>query len=297
MAIPKEKLETWSKQGAVSTAKSTADSIRNALSNCGPWPSDIKYDLYLQGSYRNSTNIRGDSDVDVVIQLNSTNSTNSIFYSNLSEDQKRILGITPASYNWEDFRSDVLTKLRKYYGSDQVDEGNKSLKVKASSGRLPADVVVCTQYRGYNSVSDYDYAEGMTFWTMSDARQIINFPKLHYENGVQKNQGTYELYKPIVRMLKNMRTSLVDSGSIESDLAPSYLLECMLYNVPGNKFSGNFQEAFCDIVNWLNEVSFDSFICQNKRLSLFGSTPEQWSQEKASLLVSSLIDYWNNWTN
>ena len=107
MAIPESQLETWAKQGAITTAKSTADSVKNALNSYNNWPNGIDFEVYLQGSYKNDTNIRGDSDVDIVAQLNST------FYSNLSEEQKRILGLTPASYGWSNFRSDVLQVLKK----------------------------------------------------------------------------------------------------------------------------------------------------------------------------------------
>ena len=71
MPIPESQLETWSHQGAVTTAKQTHESIRKALDPY-IWPTGVKYEVYLQGSYKNTTNIRGDSDVDVVAQLNST---------------------------------------------------------------------------------------------------------------------------------------------------------------------------------------------------------------------------------
>src|SRR5574340_777580 len=99
MPIPESQLETWSHQGAITTAKTTADSIKNAL-NDYEWPEKIDFEVYLQGSYKNDTNIRGDSDVDVVAQLNST------FYNNLNEEQKKILELTPASYGWPSFKRD-----------------------------------------------------------------------------------------------------------------------------------------------------------------------------------------------
>jgi len=90
MGIPESQLAIWSHQGAVTTAKATHESIRNALDSYR-WTDGVDFEVYLQGSYKNNTNIRGDMDVDVVVQLNSS------FYSNLSEEQKRILGFTPAS--------------------------------------------------------------------------------------------------------------------------------------------------------------------------------------------------------
>lgn len=281
MAIPEPQLETWANQGAITTAKTTADSVKNALNSCDNWPDGIDFEVYLQGSYKNSTNIRGDSDVDVVAQLNST------FYSNLFEDQKRTLGITPASYGWSGFRADVLRTLRNYYGQNQIAEGNKTLKLRSGNGRLPADIVVCSQYRSYRTVNNHDYVKGMCFWTKNEDRRVINYPKVHYNNGVSKHQNTGEWYKPTVRMFKNMR------GSISGDATPSYFLECLIYNAPHSKFGTSYQDSFCNVVNWLNEADLDGFMCKNEQHKLFGTSPEQWIATHARSFIANLITLWN----
>lgn len=284
MAIPESQLETWSHQGAVTTSKTTADSIRNALNDYDNWPEGVDFEVYLQGSYKNDTNIRGDSDVDVVAQLNST------FYNNLSDEQKQILELSPASYSWSEFRTDVFKALKDYYESILITEGNKSLKIKANNGRLPADVVVCAQYRKYKSVNKYDYVKGgMCFWSRNDNRQIINYPKVHYDNGVSKHQISSKWYKPSVRMFKNIR------GYITGDSTPSYFLECMLYNVPNSNFGTNYQDTFCNVVNWLNKADLENFVCQNGQLKLFGLTPEQWNTNQAKEFIKNLISLWKNW--
>ncbi len=282
MTIPESQLETWAHQGAITTAKATHESIRNALDSY-EWPDGVNFKVYLQGSYKNNTNIRGDSDVDVVAQLNST------FCSNLSKDQKRILGLTSATYHLSDFRVDVLKILKDYYGQSQITEGNKSIKIKANNGRLPADVIVCAQYRRYKTVNINGYVEGMCFWTKNDDRQIINYPKVHYDNGVSKHQDSNKWYKPVVRLLKNSR------GNIPGDATPSYFLECMLYNVPNSKFGTSYHNTFCNVVNWLNENSLDNFVCQNGQLELFGLTQDQWDTNQAKIFIKNLISLWNNW--
>ena len=124
---------------------------------------------------------------------------------------------------------------------------------------------------------------------------MINYPKLHYENGVKKNQDTNERYKPTVRMFKNARTYLVERGVIPADLAPSYFLECLLYNVPNDKFGKTYQDTFCNIVDWLFKADLSKFVCQNKQLPLFGSLPEQWSVTRAKDFLQSMLDLWKNW--
>jgi len=288
LGIPESQLEAWSHQGAITTAKATHESIRNAL-NSYEFPDGVDFEVYLQGSYKNDTNIRGDMDVDLAVQINST------FYCNLSEEQKRYLELLPASYGWNDFRSDVLSALKDYYNPPIITEGNKSIKVEATSGRLPADVVVCAQYRKYKSLKSYDYIEGITFWTSNEKRQVINYPKIHYNNGIKKHQNTNNQYKSVVRIFKNTRSYLGEEDYISSSLAPSYFLECLLYNVPNDKFSGSYQDVFCNIVNWLNKANLKDFVCQNEQLKLFGDTPEQWLISEAERFIQKLIRLWNDW--
>jgi len=286
MAIPESQLERWSNQGAVATAKQTHESIRAALDRYD-WPNG-KPEVYLQGSYKNSTNIRGDSDVDVVVQLNS------IFRSNLTEEQKRWFGFTNATYTWREFREDVRKALIEYYGLSKVRQGKKSLKVQTPY--LPSDVVVCIQYRKYpqHPKSEDDFIEGMTFYVPSEGRWVVNFPKLHYDNGVDKNSRTSGWYKHTVRMFKNARTYLIEREAPQ-DLAPSYFLECLLYNVLDGKFGKSFQDTFCNVVNWLNLADFSQFVCQNEQLSLFGNSPEQWSEQKTRRFLSYMMQLWETW--
>ena len=266
MAIPESQLETWAKQGATVTAKSTADSIKNALDSYDDWPDDADFEVFLQGSYKNNTNIRGDSDVDVVVQLNST------FRSNLTEEEKRLLGISEAYYKWQDFRNDVIKALCEYYGTTSIQEGRKSIKVSRSNGRLPADVVVCIEYRKYNSDLSKFY-KGMTFWVPSESRWIINYPKSHYNNGVNKNQNTSLWYKRAVRMLKNSR------GYISGDSTPSYFLECMIYNVPNSNdnHSSEVKATLKIFQNWARIkilLNTDQSSSQSKTASIIIDTPE-----------------------
>lgn len=223
MTISESQLEIWSNQGATILAQNTHHSIRNALENY-QWSSNVDYTSYLQGSYRNSTNIHGDSDVDLVVELTS------VFYSNLTAEEKLQLGMTPANYTWYSFRQDVITALSQYYGCQYVDtSGSKSIKLLPNSGRLKADVVVAATYKHYEGMQLV--AEGMTFWTVPGGQQICNFPKRHYDNGASKNsnQKTRGWYKPTVRVFKNAR-SRINTDPLFTKTFPSYFIECLLYN-------------------------------------------------------------------
>jgi len=258
------------------------------------WPSGVTYEPYLQGSYRNSTNIRGDSDVDLVVELTS------VHYSNLTEAEKSLLGITLAAYDWQGFRNDVIAALTNYYGSQYVDtSGSKSIKVLPNSGRLKADVVVAVTYRHY--VKTKLIAEGITFWTLPGWQRIYNFPKLHYDNGSSKNsqQQTGGWYKPTVRVFKNARNRVVETNTFLPKRFPSYFIECLLYNVPNGKFGGSYQSTLTAALNWLsnelNNGNGEGFRCQNEMYDLFGNSAVQWSIVDAREYVAKLISLWNSW--
>lgn len=293
MSIPESQLEIWSHQGAVTTAKSTKDSIKYALDCYNHQPDNIKYDLYLQGSYKNNTNIWGDMDVDIILQLNNT------FCSNLNEEQKKSLGIVNASYFLTDFKKDVLSALQKHYGSSNLGIGNKTIKLKEDGNRLPADILVCLQYRNYFKLNYNTYIEGILFWTRNESREIINYPKLHYDNGVSKNKRCNNLYKPAVRIFKNIRTYLSNKNIIDKRLVPSYFLECLLYNVPDDKFDRRYQITFLGVISWIGDSllnnQYENYLCQNGRLPLFGNTPEQWSNHDSLIFLSKLSEFWENY--
>ena len=285
MPINESQLQSWANHGAVTLSKQTHESIRHAL-NTSDWSQGATYDIYLQGSYKNDTNIRGDSDIDVVVELTSP------FYSNLTDDEKRSVGLTPATYDWSKFVRDVLDRLTAYYGATQIKRGNKCINLAPTTGRLPADIVVCAQYKYY--LNRRVAAEGITFWTHGNDQQIISYPKIHSDKCVQKNEATKGWFKRSVRMFKNARNYLVDQGVIDEKVAPSYLLECLIYGVPDNKFGGDFQNTYCNIINWLVEADYGSFTFPSLTQSLFGASDDQWSVDKAKRLLNQLVKLWTN---
>ena len=56
MAIPESQLSRWSDHGAQDASKRTHEAIRRVL-DAYQWPPGMTYNFYLQGSYRNDTNI------------------------------------------------------------------------------------------------------------------------------------------------------------------------------------------------------------------------------------------------
>jgi hypothetical protein len=296
VGIPEEQLETWSHQGATTTAKLTHETVRNAFSHTSSPLEGKDIEVYLQGSYVNDTNIRTESDVDIVVQLNSSWFPDT---SRLPPEQQQLYNssYSTATYTDQHFRYDVIRSLQSYFGTSSIHVGNKSIKVLPGSGRLSADVVAGLQYRRYlffRGIYDQDFVAGIGFHSQ-DGELIVHFPKLHYENGVRKNASTQNWFKPTVRLFKNTRSYMVDHNLIGADLAPSYFLECMIYNVPDSEFGPSFSDTFCNIVNWLAKQDINGFVCQSEQSMLFGTSSEQWSIDKARRFVNATINLWNNW--
>lgn len=291
MAIPESQLSKWSHHGAREASIRTHETIRRVLADYR-WPAGMTYDFYLQGSYRNSTNIRGDSDVDVVLEL-----TSAFHYdpSSLSPHEQSTLAdsFSPATYGWNDFRRETLKALADGFGRELVAQGNKAIKLKATPPSLAADVVVCMTHRRYTNY--HSFVEGIAFRALRDKRWVVNFPKEHYDNGAAKSRRTGPRYKRTVRMFKNARNRLESDHRIGQGLAPSYFVECLLYNAPDSAFQPSFQETYRLVVNWMLQADLKALVCQNGRQNLFGPSPEQWSEADAEDFARHLAALWNEW--
>jgi hypothetical protein len=298
VGIPSEQLETWSNRPDPSRSASTYAAIRDGLSGArrlgryGP-------DIYLQGSYANATNIRADSDVDIVCQLTSSWRRDIDYLS--TDEQLRYHGaFTSSDLSWTAFRLDVLAVLRENFGSAVISEGSKCIKVSGSSSRLRADVLVAQEYRLYlkfPSQAEQSYVEGVTFWT-SDGQQVINYPKFHRTFGQTKHAETGERYKGLVRTFKNARRRAVEDGLLTHQIAPSYFVECLLYNLPNEQINPTSVISYLDSLVWLSSHMQDyrNMKCQNRITSLFGPDPvTQWRVDDARYLVLALLKQWNSW--
>jgi hypothetical protein len=299
MLISEAQLTTWSHQGAIQSSASTYESIKNCIDNIN-WKADVSYDIYLQGSYRNSTNIRGNSDVDVIVEFSS------VFYSNklkLPPDQLKEFNdyFSPGKYKLAEFKQSVINGLVNSFGGNNVSEGNKSIKVKGENGRLDADVICCTEYREYRSFSKMapnNYIQGITFWHKNDDQQVRNFPIQHYDNGVAKNKEAGSNYRSATRIIKNMKARLIEMGRIDSTLAPSYYVESMLYNVSSGSFNqSSFQDIIGIILHYLstqvNTAQLNKFICQNQCRHLFTGNDPHWNEEQCTTFIQQLNQLFN----
>lgn len=296
MPFSDHQLATWSHQGSVTQSASTYATVRNALSRSTGRIFQRNYDIFLQGSYGNSTNIWAESDVDIVVKLNET------FYSNapdLPPEQYRQWqsDVLPITYDWAEFRRDVYETLRDNFGAD-VSYGGKAISVAASHGRRKVDVVVATSYRKYVSYDIWNrsnFVDGICFWT-SRGEQIVNFPRQHSDNLTVKHQATNGNFKPLVRIAKNMRTRMQSEGIVPVGIAPSYFIEGMLYNVPSRDLMASNAGNLVAALNWLSsQASLSHLLCANQQSRLIGDNDStKWPSVDAATFLHQLITFWNS---
>jgi len=201
-----------------------------------------------------------------------------------------------AAYGYFDFKQDVLAWLTHKFGAS-VKAGKKAIFVPGNGNRRDADVLVCAVNRSY---SNYDsqyanrYREGITFWT-SSGDQIVNYPKQHLENSTTIHQATSGRFKPSIRVIKNMRNTMVDRGLINDGLAPSYFLEGMLSNVPSQNFVNSRQQTFENYMNWLQTAPIGDMTCANGiHYLLRDGHSVCWNVADYNTFRARAIQFWNS---
>lgn len=253
--------------------------------------------IYLQGSYANSTNIRFDSDVDIVAQLDD------VFWSDktqLSEFERQQYDLTypKSEYNFLAFKNDVYLALQKSFGYNAT-IANKCIKIQENTNRVNADVVPCFQYRVYKkfiSFENQEFVEGMKFINTGSNAEIVNFPKKHIENCESKNVDTDGNFKSVVRIFKNIKRELVESGVLNEKVAPSYFIENLLYNCSSPCFDGNFSKCMISTLQFIFDAMqtgrMTGFVCANEQDSLI--SVKTWNLLDAQNFIIAAGNYYLN---
>lgn len=247
--VTEQQLQNWAKPlSDTENAKciSTVASIRKIIEdNFGS-----KVEVFLQGSYKNKTNVRQDSDVDIVVcYLDAFFSD----VSTLTEQDKQLNKnhYTDSDYTFTQFKQEIETLLEQEFPSS-VERKNRCIRVNGNTYRVNADVIPCFLLKRFRTALTVE-AEGIKL--LSDSGEHVkSFPKQHYDNGIIKNSQTNEVYKKTVRMIKNCRNHLIDIGHINDQLMSSFFLECLVWNVPREYFN---KTSHKDITNAVLRKIYD----------------------------------------
>ncbi|MBO9590613.1 MULTISPECIES: nucleotidyltransferase [unclassified Devosia] len=296
MAIPEEQLEVWSKQGSISGSRDTYAAIKGALEDANAPYSGHGFSTFLQGSYGNDTNVWSESDVDVVMRLDDAFQYD---VDRLTDDSRARFDRAYAGvpYGYAEFKVEVASWMRAKYGNT-VHVGTKAIRVDGNGNRRDADVLPCMRFRRYhrfNAMYDESYVEGICFYR-NDGLRIENYPKQHADNCTTKHQGTNGWFKPMARVIKNMRNRMVSGGLIRDGLAPSYYIEGLLYNLPSPLFDHSFERTFLQFWNWTSRADKTNFVTANEQFYLLrNGFPTSWEPADCEDFLTALARFWDDW--
>ena len=213
------------------TKLSNAESqVRDALKDSTALKNK-NYKIFGQGSYANDTNVKNNSDVDINVRLDDT-----VFVDLPEGKTYDDLGYSDSTYHYSDFRKDILDALTTYFGSSYIRDNNKCITILPNTTRVEIDVVPTCKYIRYDSLTNI--VEGVKFYA-KDNTKIQNFPLQHIENGKTKNSNTQKRFKRLTRIYRRIRYQMIDDGITVNDNITSFLLECLVWNVPDNIFNDN----------------------------------------------------------
>jgi len=213
--------------------------------------------VYAKGSYANNTNVRRDSDVDVVVENHDC-----FYYEFFDCDAPPSGTIAPYTGDWtpERWRREVTAAIVNCFGSSDVDtSGEVALVVSEKPGSRPsADVIPSFAFRRYDTTDQRVCHEGSRVFKKTGG-YIDNWPEQQLVNGRRKNDSTGQRYKNHVRALKNAENILAKNGLMQTK--PSYLMECLVWNVPNATLrTGDLDTGFRATLLWLWEHLTDQYI-------------------------------------
>lgn len=210
----------------------TEKRIRDAVRAAGIDTNQAR--IYVKGSYKNNTNVRLDSDVDICVEWVDTFAVSRMGTAKDATPEQ--LGYTPATVGFDPaaFRAQIERAMRAAFGTAAVDDtGNKSITVAASSTTLDADVVPCRELRRYDGVGIAPHIGSRLY--PRDGGEVDNWPQQQYDNGVAKNTRTGKRFKAVIRCLKRLENEMVADRIIAKPI-PGYLIECLCWNAPDSCF-------------------------------------------------------------
>ena len=248
--------------------------------------------VFSKGSFKNRTNIPSDSDVDVGVRLNS------MFINDYPEGTTAgDFDFSNSDYSFEDFRQAVVDTIQNHFGYYLVEIGNKSIKIRSNTCRVNADVVpLCIHRRYLRQYNKNNYYEGVALRT---AQSIIikNWPQQNYDNGVKKNDETNRKFKGLVRIIKSLRNEMKENGYTETNSLSSFLVECLVWNVPNYLFKETYWETTTSALYFLyTELSkniSNDWGEINELKYLFRSS-QKWTKEQACQLSYNMYSYLTN---
>ncbi|HZS14359.1 MAG TPA: nucleotidyltransferase [Candidatus Dormibacteraeota bacterium] len=249
--------------------------------------------VFTQGSYRNNTNVKIESDVDICVLCTDTIDLDFTFGKGLD---LAAVGLEPATYAYADFKSEVEAALVAHFGKAAVHRGDKAFDIHENSYRVDADVVACFEHRRYTGTADRFSAIKGTAFRPDSGGLILNWPDQHYANGVKKNDATSRRFKQLVRIVKRLRYYMEEQGVAAAKGIPSYLVECLVWNVPNGDFGhSNYVADIRHVLAHLYNNTTSDEGCgewgEVNELKYLFRPWQPWSRQQAHAFVDAAWDF------
>ena len=231
-----EQLNGWRKPPSDSEGdrlETTERRIREAIQKSEELK-EYGIEVFGQGSYANDTNVRLESDVDINVCCTSYFFTEYVA-KNVTD---KTFGYVSGNHAYDDYKEKVRKALVNEFGRDNVKVKNKCFSVIENTNRVKADVVPTYELRRHDNENPSDVIIGVRYYD-NNGREVTNYPKQHITNGKAKNANTQKRYKRLVRIFKKIRYKMIEDGEQVSSHITSFLLECLIWNVPNNIFNDN----------------------------------------------------------
>lgn len=287
------RFRSWSKPPGISEAErcENARRIVSETLHAAPELEGLDVVVFAQGSFRNNTNIVGESDVDICVRTERFNFADlgAVPLTSLPD-----VGLVPAQYTYREFKQAVATVLKRRFGTGCV-PGDKAIAIHANTYRVDADVIACFEGRRYERSASgmLQYQSGSAFIPDSSARPVYNWPEHHLRNGIAKNEATGRRFKFVARILKTLRLELLPPPLKDT---PSFLVECLVFNAPDTYFGADsYTNDVRTVLAWIHEELASkphSFLEVNRMKPLFGAgQPWTVDQAKKFVLASAAIAF------
>ncbi len=190
----------------------------------------MKIEVFGQGSYSNDTNVKLNNEIDINVRYMDN------FYLDLQQEKNDSdFGLNArCNYSSLEFKSAVENTLVNKFGKEAIERNDKYIYVKGNVNRIAQYIVPTCQYRRYSGKDSYEV--GVKFQT-DKGDWISNFPLQHIANAKTKNYRTQNKFKHLVRIFKRLRYKMIEDGDYIK--APSFLLECLAWNIPDKIYNDN----------------------------------------------------------
>lgn len=265
-------------------------------------PHDIE--VLATGSFKNRTHIPSESDVDVAVIYKDVFLSDWHFADSRApadtavvEALRREAGVSSATYTYTHYKNDIETALVARFGRAAVHRGDKAFDIRENTYRVESDCVAAFEHRQWtrNASGRLVYVTGMEF--VSDSgKEIRNYPNQQFENGEAKHVRTNRRFKKMVRIIKNLCNEMGDKKIAAAEAIPSFLIECLVYQVPDAYFGqSSFYEELRAVLAYIAvNTAFDDLCGKwaevNDIKFLFHSA-QPWTRAQANAFALAAFSY------